>query len=248
MRIRRATLAFAVFAIAISLGCIRLGFWQLDRLAERRARNALIIARLREPVVPFANLRDSGNVRFTRAAASGTYDFSHDFVLTGRSRHGSPGVHVITPMRVSGSDSVILVNRGWVYAPDAMRVNLTPFREDSSATIDGFVEEFTTEPGPVLTPSVEGGVRRLVLDSIATRLPYPVARLILVQQKDSSEAIAVSRGTPVRIEPPPLDEGPHRAYAIQWFGFALVGLVGTILVVQRDRMRGPRGHETVLRR
>lgn len=246
MRIRRATAAFAVFAIAISVGCIRLGFWQLDRLAERRASNALIIARLRNPVVPFASLRDSVNVRFTRAAASGTYDFGHEFVLTGRSRHGSPGIHVITPMHAAGTDTVILVNRGWVYAPDAMRVNLAPFREDSSANVDGFVEEFSTEAGPVSTPSVERGVRRLVLDSIAARLPYPVARLVLVQQQDSSEAIAVARATPVRIEPPPLDEGPHRAYAIQWFGFALVGVVGTILVVQRDRTRG--GHETAVRR
>ncbi len=241
MRIGRATLAFAVFAIAISLGCIRLGFWQLQRLTERRATNAEIIARLRESSVPFASVRHGGNIRFTRATASGTYDFGHELVMTGRSRHGSPGVHVITPMRVSGSDTAILVNRGWVYAPDAMRVNLDPFREDSAANVDGFVEEFSAADGPVSTPSVDRGVRRLVFDSIAPRLPYPVARLVLVQQRDSGEATAVSRGTPVRIEPPPLDEGPHRSYAIQWFGFALVGVVGTILVIAR-------GHETVVRR
>jgi surfeit locus 1 family protein len=78
-------------------------------------------------------------------------------------------------------------------------------------------------------------VRRLDRDSIVGRLPYPIASVILVQQKDSGEFAAVDRGTPVRVEPPPLDEGSHKAYAIQWFGFALVGIAGTILVLQRDR-------------
>ena len=67
--------------------------------------------------------------------------------------------------------------------------------------------------------------------------------MLVVQRKDSGEFTAVDRGTPVRAEPPPLDEGAHRAYAIQWFGFALVGIVGTALVVQRDRTRrGGKGH------
>jgi cytochrome oxidase assembly protein ShyY1 len=66
---------------------------------------------------------------------------------------------------------------------------------------------------------------------------------MIVQRMDSGEFTAVDRGTPVRVEPPPLDEGPHRAYAIQWFAFALVGLAGSALVFQRDRTRRTQGHE-----
>jgi surfeit locus 1 family protein len=118
-----------------------------------------------------------------------------------------------------------------------MRVDLALFREDSIAVIDGFVEEYSVAQGPVSTPSVVRAVRRLDRDSVAARVPYPLAAVVLVQQLDSGEAVAVDRGTPVRVEPPPLDEGPHRAYAIQWFAFALVGVVGTLLVLQRDRTR-----------
>jgi len=237
MSISRATVFFGAFAVAVSLGCVRLGFWQLERLSERRASNALVMARLAEAAVPLQRLPHNSTVRFRRATARGTYDFESEFVVTSRSRHGSPGVHVITPLRMSTNDTALLVNRGWAYSPDGMRVDLALFREDSIAVVDGFVEEYSAAEGPVATPSVERAVRRLDRDSIAARVPYPLAAMVLVQQLDSGEATAVDRGTPVRVEPPPLDEGPHRAYAIQWFAFAIVGIVGTFLVLQRDRMR-----------
>jgi surfeit locus 1 family protein len=237
MTIVRGTLAFAGFAMVVSLGCIRLGFWQLERLGERRATNAQVIARLSEAPVPLERLPRNSTVRFRRATATGTYDFANEFVVTSRSRHGSPGVHIITPLRTGAGDTAVLVNRGWAYAPDGMRVDLILFREDSIAVVDGFAEEFAVSQGQVSTPSVAHAVRRLDRDSIAARLPYPLAFVVLVQETDSGEANAVNRGTPVRVEPPPLDEGPHRAYAIQWFAFALVGIVGTLLVLQRDRTR-----------
>lgn len=249
MKIGRGTLAFAVFAIGIAVGCVKLGFWQLDRLGQRRTANAQIIGRLGEAAVSLDRLPRNTTVRFRRATATGTYDFANEFVLTSRGRNGAPGVHVITPLRMSSTDTAVLVNRGWAYAPDGMSIDLALFREDSSAVIDGFVEEFSTSRGPVSTPSVARAVRRLDRDSIAARIPYPIAPVLLVQRKDSGEFTAVDRGTPVRAEPPPLDEGSHRAYAIQWFGFALVGLVGTALVVQRDRTRrGGKGHESVATR
>lgn len=238
MNVRKATLFFSIFALAVSAGCIRLGFWQVRRLGERRAANALVTARLGKPPVPLATLAGDTALRFRRARAIGTYDFPNEFVLTSRSRNGSPGVHVITPLRVAGTDTAVLINRGWVYSPDGMKIDLTLYHEETTETeVDGFVEQFAAAQGPVSTPSVERAVRRLDHDSIARRLPYPVAPVILVQQIDSGEFAAVDRGTPVRVEPPPLDEGSHKAYAIQWFGFALVGIAGSILVLRRDMAR-----------
>lgn len=242
---RKATLFFTLFALGVSLGCIRLGFWQLERLRERREANAQVMARLGEAPVPVENLPRNFTARFRRATASGTYDFDNEFVQTTRARNGAPGVHIITPLRRPGTDTAVLVNRGWAYTPDGMRVDLKVFREDSSTIVDGFVDVFSAVAGPVSTPSAERAVRRLDRDTIAARLPYPIANVILVQQKDSGEFVAVDRGTPVRLEPPRLDEGPHRSYAIQWFGFALVGIAGSVVVLQRDRKRhAVQGHQT----
>jgi cytochrome oxidase assembly protein ShyY1 len=44
-------------------------------------------------------------------------------------------------------------------------------------------------------------------------------------------------GRPVRVPPPSLDEGPHRSYAIQWFFFALLAVVGAVTFAQSERGR-----------
>ena len=245
MKVGRGTLAFAVFAVAVSLGCIRLGFWQLARLSERRASNSMITSRLGEVPVALDHVPNNASARFRRATVVGRYDFANEFVYTSRSRNGAPGVNVITPLRIGNGDTAVLVNRGWAYTPDGMHLDLSLFREDSNTAVDGFVEVFSTGPGPVSTPSVERAVRRLDRDSIAARVPYALAPVNLVQQLVSGEFNTVNRGTPVRIEPPPLDEGPHRAYAVQWFAFALVGIAGTILVLRRDQPRVThQGHQS----
>ncbi|HZI30225.1 MAG TPA: SURF1 family protein [Gemmatimonadaceae bacterium] len=240
---------FTLFSLAVSLGCIRLGFWQLERLRARRAQNAQVLARLAEAPVPLEHLPRNSTVRFRRVTTTGTYDFANEFVVTTRTRNGAPGVHIITPLRRTGTDTAFLVNRGWAYTPDGMTVDLNVFREDSAGIIDGFVEDFSIASGAVSTPSVERAVRRLDRDSISARLPYPLAAVVLIQQKDSGEFTAVDRGTPVRVQPPRLDEGSHRSYAIQWFGFAVVGIAGSLVVLQRDRKRRPgSGHQSALLR
>jgi surfeit locus 1 family protein len=237
--ISRVTTAFAVFAGVVSLGCIRLGIWQLERHNERQATNARIIARLVEAPVSILSLHPDSLVRFKRVRVTGRYDFANEMVLTSRGRHGAPGVHVVTPLRLESSDSAVLVNRGWAYSPDGMKIDLSLFREDSNnVVVDGYLEEFSTTPGAVSTSSVSNGIRRLDYDSISVRVPYPLSKVIVVQRSDSGDVVAVDKGHPVRADPPPLNAGPHRAYAIQWFAFALVGVIGTILVLQRDRRRG----------
>lgn len=237
--ISRGTIAFAIFAVTVSLGCTRLGFWQLDRHNERKNSNAQITARLVEAPVALEGLRPDSFARFKRVRLTGRYDYANEMVLTSRGRHGAPGVHVITPLKLESSDSSILVNRGWAYAPDGMTVDLSLFREDSNAVVvDGFLDDFSTASVAVTTSSVANGIRRLDYDSIRARLSYPLARVVVVQRLDSGEVVAVDKGHPVRADPPPLDPGPHRAYAVQWFAFTLVGIVGTVLVLQRDRRRG----------
>jgi surfeit locus 1 family protein len=202
----------AVAALIIAAVCVRLGVWQLDRLTQRRARNAQLAARLalpplevRGPGIP----TDSGwgRAHQRRVVARGVYDYAHERVWPGRSFEGTPGVSLITPLRLPGG-SAVFVDRGWVPSPDAFHVDQAAYREADSATVQGLA---------LVPPRGRGDV-----------LPGEAFLPFVIQQ----QAPAAARGLPRRWPPPALDNGPHLSYAIQWFSFAVIVLVGTAALLR----------------
>ena len=96
---KRLNVLAAILAIVTALIFSRLGFWQLHRLHERRARNAALASRLMTPAVPLARLAsDSAGAHWRRVEARGRFDFDHQIVLSGRTHNGSPGVQIVTPL------------------------------------------------------------------------------------------------------------------------------------------------------
>ncbi|HET7373329.1 MAG TPA: SURF1 family protein [Gemmatimonadaceae bacterium] len=229
---------FVSIAIVAAAVFVRLGIWQLHRREERRVRNALVLSRLRLAESDVESLpRDTSAVRFRRVRVTGTPDYQHELVYAARSYRGSPGVNLLTPVRVAGRDTAVLVNRGWVYAPDGATVDLAKWH-DRDSTFSGYVEELPSTDGSAYSdrPNV---IARLGYGAVSKALPYPVAPLYVVVLGDS--AIAPDRLA--RLTIPPLDEGPHLNYAIQWFGFALVALAGAGFVIRqaRDERSAPAG-------
>jgi surfeit locus 1 family protein len=223
----RLFLGVAIIAAAV---CVRLGFWQLHRRTERKARNALVISRLDSVAVDVSTLpHDTAAARFRRARVTGVPDYEHELIFAARTYRGSPGVNFLTPIRIPGRDTAVIVNRGWVYSPDGSSVDESKWR-DTSSTFTGYVEEFPSVAGSSYAnrPRV---IARLSYAAIAKGLPYPVAPVYLVALGDS--VIAPDRLA--RLTIPPLDEGPHLNYAIQWFSFALIALVGAVVVIKQQR-------------
>lgn len=230
MRLRRRDVAGALVALGIAALCVRLGFWQLDRLAQRRARNAQAAARLALSPLELgrgagggggggggdAAPGDSGAGR--RIVARGVYDFAHERVRPGRSFEGTPGVSLVTPLRLPDGTAV-LVDRGWVPSPDAFQVDQAAYREPDTARVEGLG----------VTPAT-------ALDSF----PYPILPVIVRQEVPPPLAV---HGLPRRWPRPALSGGPHLSYAIQWFSFAVIIVVGTVALLRRaaDPGAAPRG-------
>ena len=235
---RRAPIPFLILAVVVAAVCIRLGFWQLSRLGERRAANALVASRLDSAAVGPERLpADTMRSRFRRVELQGEYDFAHELVLAGRTHDGSPGINFLTPLRLPGRDTAIIVNRGWVYAPDAMTVELPRWREAGPVRVGGFVNTYHDASADAAIEDRPRTLKRFDYDAIAAALPYPVADYYVVA---TSPAVGSRDSVPVRLEAPPLDEGPHLSYAIQWFAFAVIGLAGAG-VVWWSRRRGDEG-------
>jgi surfeit locus 1 family protein len=234
----RRQIPFVLACLVVAAVCARLGVWQLSRLGERRARNEYVRARLDLPGVALDAIpADSGQARFRRAEARGRYDYAHEVVLESRAREGSPGVHVVTPLRLADRDTAVLVKRGWVYSPDASTVELARWREGDTASVRGFVDSYGTagqgEPGSPRRPRAYRWLDRARLER---ELGYPLAGVVLVAQGDTAGTGA--NRIPVRLEPPPLDEGPHWNYAVQWFAFGGVALAGMVAVLTSARRKG----------
>jgi surfeit locus 1 family protein len=287
---RTRSILLVITALIIAAVCIRLGMWQLDRLDQRRAENARVAAGIAGAPIPMDAIGgDSSQSRAQRVELRGTYDFDHEIALINRSRDGAPGVNILTPLKLAGRDTAVMVNRGWVYSPDGATIDLTQWREPTGATGTAYVSwlqgasgsadaagtsgasnatpvtnrataitaaEASESSGTVAQTQIAARRRVMRLDhrAIAALMPYPIApyQLILIEEG----ATAGSRGAgygdaspspfgtavvdstrPIRIPLPALDEGPHKSYAVQWFAFAAIALVGTAAVVGKDRFR-----------
>jgi surfeit locus 1 family protein len=234
----RQWLALAIGLVAAFV-CVRLGLWQLDRRSERQAHNDSVRANAEAAPTPLPQLGllvDS--LRFRRVVMHGRWDYHHEIALTGRSRNGSPGVHILTPLVPNGIDHAVLVNRGWVYAPDAASIDFDRWREGDNATFVGYVQLF---PDPEADPRDPRSTRsprawhRLDTAALARTLPYALEPYYVVALPDSGVPPASDR--PARLDLPQLGSGPHLSYAIQWFSFGTIALVGAAILIWRDRKR-----------
>jgi surfeit locus 1 family protein len=234
----RSRLLLLVLALAVAAVCVRLGFWQLSRLGQRRMRNAEATARLALPPVDLSQAPGVAIERFRRVTVAGSFDFARELALASRPRDGAPGVHIATPLLLAGHDTLILVLRGWAYSPDAATLDFARWHERDSVRVDGYALPF--EPGvpsaaaPARNPRV---VRRLDRAELEQRLSSPIAAYYVVMTSGGTS----SDSTPPRLPEPVLDEGPHFSYAVQWFLFATIFGAGGAVVALRGRRSPPPG-------
>jgi surfeit locus 1 family protein len=243
--ITRAGLIGTFLLLLVVAGCIRLGFWQLSRHEDRQTRNTQIAARLDlAPLSAAVLLGDTAGLFYRTAAAAGTLDNERSIILPGRSYRGVPGVHLLTPLRLDDNSGVVMVNRGWVPSADAATIEVSDFAVHEPVALTGLVLPF---PGADQSLAQRGTARagdavfRRVwysIDEQALRAQFPYPLLpVMLQALAEPDAPAVARGGyPARLEPPPLDDGPHFGYALQWFSFALIGLIGWVALMLRGRL------------
>ena len=203
---QRRDVTLGIAAVLVAAVCVGLGVWQLNRLGQRRARNAVTAARWALPPLQVNGAVAADSARQRRVTARGVYDFAAEQTWPGRSFQGTPGVALITPLRLADG-SAVLVDRGWVPSPDAYHVDQTRYHEPDTATIVGL---------GLIPPRGRGDA------NTQGYLPF----IVLLETPDPE------RGLPRRWPPPVLDDGPHLSYAIQWFSFAVIALVGTAALLR----------------
>jgi surfeit locus 1 family protein len=231
--VRRSVL-FGI-TVLVALAAVALGIWQLDRLKTRRAANREAgAARAQPPIVlDEAGASPAAN---RRATLRGSYQEESEFLLRGRVLQGVPAVQVVTPLRMSGRDTAVLVNRGYVPAPDAANPEAATWSEPGPVEVRGVLMPIPDRgDGAPVSSNGRETWRALDLTAIRRRLPFPIAAFYLVAEADSTSLEHTVRGKvyPIRAELPALTDGPHLSYAIQWFGIAAAAIAFGLLFIRR---------------
>jgi surfeit locus 1 family protein len=221
-----------LLAIAAVAVMVRLGIWQLDRLAQRRAFNARVNAQQARPALDLAGPAlgaDLAAMEYRAVRVVGRYDPSQEVALRNQARDDRLGVHLLTPLVIEGGDVAVLVDRGWVPAEQGAPEQRGQFAEPGLVEVRGIIRASQARPdfGGVPDPPTAPGERLLTwnmvnVERIAQQASRPLLPIYIQQAPDPAWS-----GLPARALPElDLSEGPHMGYAVQWFVFAAVLALG----------------------
>ena len=229
--LRPKWIGFHVLVVVGIVAMVNLGFWQLRRLDQRRDFNAKVEARGELPPEPLDAVLASGppdEIEWRIVTVTGRYRPDEQIVVVNRSQHGQAGENVVTPMDL-GDDRTLIVNRGFV--PLSVDVPAAP---DDMVDVVGRIRQSEERRTGQLSDSTEGElteVQRLDIPRLAPQLPGEVVPVYIdLLTSDPPE----SAGLPEPVVRPPLGEGPHLSYAVQWFIFSVCVVVGWVLAVRRS--------------
>jgi len=235
---RRPWIFVTIMVIIAAAVMIRLGIWQLDRLEGRRAFNAQVLSQIDEPPLSLSPDEFSGDLEsleFRTVQIEGQYDLSNTLVLGNQVWDEQIGVHLLTPLLVEGSEAIILVDRGWIPFEDWQNRNLDAYDESGTVTVEGMLRVTQTKLGLRDCLDENAGeppfqVWCLALAGIAEYLPYDLTSVYLIQAPEGAQTTLPYQAIP-QIE---ISEGPHLSYAIQWFTFSAILLIGYPFFVRRE--------------
>ena len=227
--LRPTALLSHLLVVIVAVTCVALGQWQLDRLAQVRANNALLEERLQAAPADLAALVgqrpvDDEALEFRRVTATGVFRPDEEVLQRGAQHQSQQGFSVLTPLELDDG-GVVLVRRGFV----PTELDTPPVAQAApptgTVTVAGILERPVPQPGFGPQDPPDGRLERVFhtdtgrLDRQVDGELYP-----MVLRVQTDEAVAFDT-LPVPPPPPMLDEANHFSYAMQWHSFAALALI-----------------------
>ncbi len=231
-----------VAVLAFGLGCLGLGQWQFGRHQDKVLRNQRIDDNYASSPValpevlagPTTSLSPDRLWRPVRL--QGRYLVGDTVVVRNRPFHGAFGYEVLVPLQLADGTAV-MVDRGWIpngdkgSAPDSVPAAPT-------GPVELVARLRLGEPDLGRAP-IPGQASSIDLTELAQRLHLTLYQAYGVLAQESP----APSPAPVLLARPDEDLGPHLAYAVQWWAFALAGpvLFGRALDREAGLRAGPGG-------
>ena len=236
IRFRRPSLFAVVLTLAGIAAFVALGMWQLRRAQEKEVLLSRFAQAARAPVQPFAAVAETPpQTIYPHVRVHGRYAAHRIYILDDRLHAGRLGVNVFVPFIPDHGNREVLVNEGFLprQGPRETLPDLPPL-PTGEVTLTGL---YAPPPAPGLKLGGNPLTREVTWPKLLTFIDlralgkdlhqalYP--RVLLLDADPAS--LYVREWTP-DVMPP----SRHRAYALQWFSFALAALV-IFFIMHRER-------------
>jgi surfeit locus 1 family protein len=232
-----------LLVIAGAAVMIRLGIWQLDRLEQRRAFNARVSAQLEQPALVLngeAPQGDLAQMEYRAVSVQGEYLIDEEIALRNQYWDNQWGVHLVTPLRIAGSQQAVLVDRGWIPGAEYESSDWSQFAEPGLVTVQGVIRGSMdraqlgsrSDPTPVPGTGPLKTWNFVNIPRIGEQVSIPLLPVYIQQASQAGYT-----GLPQRTQPElDLSEGPHMGYALQWFTFAAILVFGyPVFILRREK-------------
>lgn len=231
LRFRFRPIPLIATILLVALG-IALGNWQERRAAEKIALRDRIAQQNAQPPLdlgPSAIPPEFRHVRMT-----GQFKLSWPVFMDNRPYQGRSGFYLLMPFKIAGSDTYVLVARGWLPA---------------DPTVHNRRPAYTTLAGPV---TIEGTVRSNLGHVLQLGTAAPLQAGAIVQNVTPAQ-VAQASGLPLQPffveQTGPEEQGgalvrdwplpstgieTHQGYALQWYGLASMAFLFFVITGLRS--------------
>lgn len=218
---------FVAAVSAVVLG-LALGNWQERRAEEKQAIEKAMLAQDAEPALMLNNHSGKGAVpEFRHVVAEGEFITGWPIYLDNRPHEGRAGFYLLMPLRLHGSDQIVMVARGWFPRDQTVRTKLPAIPVPlGQVRIEGVIRQ---NAGRVLSlgqdaPLQPGAIlQNLNLAEFARASGLTVQAHIIEQTNDTNDRL-------VRDWPrPSFGIDKHRGYAFQWYALAATAFLFFVL-------------------
>ena len=233
-------LGMLAIAVVFAVACFFLGRWQWHRHEAKATRAERIESHYSASPIPLASALPSPSTslrpeqEWTMVTATGRYAAREVMLVRNRPNNGVFGYEVVVPLQLDGGSS-LLVDRGWIpngrTAAEPPRVPATPAGD---ITVTGWLRPGEPGLGRKMT---NGQLASINLAEARAQSGTPLYGAYLIRRTEAGPP-GEPLDHPQALEKPDTGQGPHLAYALQWWLAAPVGFVLIFMAVRREHLDG----------
>ena len=224
----KASLTFLLLLLLV----LSLGVWQIDRGYNKKELENTFLERQSQPVKEIKYNTFLKSDLYRNVVLEGRY-LDNTFLLDNRIHNGKPGLKVFSPFETT-NNNLVLVSRGWIELEDRSKLptinttkNVLKLQGVLRPESQDFVlenEEMNNKNNPILLQTVN-------LSELSNFLGKPLSPYIL-ELSELSESAFVKTWQPIN-----LSSFRHFGYAVQWFGLAVVLIVGYVFFLRKGEIK-----------